>query len=41
MKKNREGTNRNKITWEKLENITFKDLNMLVGDKNEDSFNPK
>ena len=37
------GLNKNKITWEKLDNITFKDLNMLFGGtgKEEEVFNPK
>lgn len=41
LKRNKESTNKNKITWEKLENITFKDLSMLVGEKTDESFNPK
>ena len=31
--------NKNKVTWDKLENITFNDLNKLIGN-DEEGFNP-
>lgn len=38
--KRKERVNRNKITWEKLESITFKDLNMMISQRGEQQFNP-
>jgi hypothetical protein len=38
--KNQVSLNKNKVTWEKLDQITFKDLNMLLGLENS-PFDPK